>query len=362
MVEREPAAVRRRAGLDPAAASGQVLCRQAPRPDRRKSPRRCPPAQGSGRPALQRGSGAPGQDPPAPGWPLPPRRLALPARGLALPAPRGARRRFWLRGQEACPAPRPSGPRPRRVRLACPPRARLPRLRRRQPRGGRRGRPSGARAEADPWAGVLGERQGLRVRVGPAVAPRRRGVAWAGRPWGRAPQASVQPERGAAKDGGAGGPQDQSRPGACRAGPGVRRSGRVVLEMEPILLEPVAARRRWAAPAGRRWTPPAGPQGPELVELFSAAPALLAWAVLAVWPRLALAWPQRPAQARLLLEATPAWPRPTASVGSRLLGPVWPQPTALASPQLPVLPCLRLPARASPQLPALAWLRPAAPV
>jgi hypothetical protein len=379
MAESEPRAVRRRAGLDPA-ASGPVLCRPAPRPGRPEHPsRRCPPAPRRGRPVPRRPSAAPGRRPPVPRW---------------------VRRRLWLPGQTACPAPRPSDPWPGwRARLVCPVRAPPPRLRRRQPRGGRRGRPSGARAGTVPWAGLLGGRQGPRAQVAPAVAPRRRVVAWAARPWDRAPQAGGRQERRGARDGDADGPQDRPGRAAYRARPAVRGLGGFVPARESISPGPAAARRRWAAPARRwaaparrRWTPPAGPQGPESVGLALVTVAVprprervgLLWATVAVprpreqvgRPSATPAWPRRPEQAGRL-EATPAWPRPTASVWPRLqgpawlrlLGPVWPELTAPASARLPApasarLPALaspRLPVRAAPRLPALAWPRPVVP-
>ena len=358
MAESEPGAVRCHAGLDPA-ASGPVLCRPAPRPGRPEHPsRRCPPAPRQGRPVPRRPLPAPGLALPAPG-------LARPARGrrdqsarrrgrpalrsgpaapgrspLAVrrpsaapgrrpPVPRWVRRRLWLPGQTACPAPRPSDPRPGwRARLVCPVRAPPPRLRRQQPRGGRRGRPSGARAGTVPWAGLLGGRQGPRAQVAPSVAPRRRAVAWAARPWDRAPQVCGRQERRGARDGDADGPQDRPGRAAYRAGPAVRGLGGFVPTRESIPPGPAATGRRWAVAAARRgavparrrrWTP-AGPRRPESVGLV--------WVTVAVprpreqvgRPWATPAWPRRPEQAGRL-EATPAWPRPTASVWPRLLGP-----------------------------------------
>jgi hypothetical protein len=318
MAQWEPGAVRRRAGLD-LAASGPVPCRLAPRPGQPERPRRrCPPASRRGRPALRRPLPGPGLARPARGRRgQNARRQGRPARrsGPAAlrrtppavrwewaaprrtpPAPRWVRRRFWLPGQAACPAARSSDPRPRwRVRLVCLLRAPPPRLRRRPPRGGRRGRPSAARAGTVPWTGVLGGRQGLLAQVVRGAAPHRRAVAWAGRPWDRAPQTSGRQEQRGARDADADGPQDRPGRAAYRAGPAVRRLGGFQLARESIPLG-LAAARRWAAPAG--------PRRPESV---------------------GLAW------------ATPAWPRPTASLWPRLLGPVWPRPVAPAWPRQPVL-------------------------
>jgi hypothetical protein len=310
MAQWEPGAVRRRAGLDPA-ASALVLCRLAPRPGQPERPRRrCPPAARRGRPALRRPLPGPGPARPARGrrgqnarrqgrparrsGPAAPRRTppavrrewAAPRR--TPPAPRSVRRRFWLLGQAACPAARSSEPRPRwRLRLVCLLRAPPPRLRRRRPRGGRRGRPSGARAGAVPWTGVPGGRQGLRARVVRGVAPRRRAVAWAGRPWDLAPQTSGRQEQRGARDADADGPQDRPGRAAYPAGPAVRRLGRFQLARESIPLGLAATRRCRAVAAARRWAAPAGPQRPESV---------------------GLAW------------ATPAWPRPTASLWPRRAG------------------------------------------
>jgi hypothetical protein len=297
MVGWESKAVHRLARLG-LAASGRVPRRSAWRPGRLEHPRSCPPAPGRARPARgRRDQRARAQVRPAP--------RSVPA------SLRWVRRRFWLPGQEACPAPRPSGQRPwRRVRLVCSLTPWLPRPRRRRPRGGRRGPPSGARAGAGPWAGVPGGRRGLRVRVAPVVASRRRGVAWAERPWGRAPQRSGRQERGA-RDGGVGGRRGRPGRAACRAGPAVPALGGFAPVRVSTAPGPSAARRRRAAPAGPR---------PERVGL---------------------------------LETTSASPRPRAPVWPRPLGPVWPRPTATVCPQLPV--------RASPRRPAWAWPRLPAP-
>jgi hypothetical protein len=318
MVGWEWGAVHRLARLG-LAASDRAPRRARWQPGRLERPRSCPPARGRARPVRgRRDQRARGQVRPAP--------RSVPA------SLRWVRRRFWLPGQEACPAPRPSGQRPRRrVRLVCSLRPWLPRPRRRRPRGGRRGPPSGARAGADPWAGVPGGRGGLRVRVAPAVASRRRGVAWAERPWGRAPRRSGRRERGV-RDGGVGGRQDRPGRAACRAGPAVPALGGFAPVRRSTPLGPSATRRRRA---GR-----VGPRRPESVGLALAAPAVPRGRGQ-VWPP---PWAARagPRPERVgLLETTSASPRPRA--------PVWPRPAATAYPQLPVL--------ASPRRPASAWPR-----
>jgi hypothetical protein len=257
-----------------------------PAPRAPSSPRRGSRAPPRGPPALRRGSAAPGRRP---------------------SAPRRVRRRLWRPGHEACPAHRPSDPRPgRRDRLACPLTPRPPRLRRRRSRG-RQGRPPGGRAVAGPWAGELGERQGPWVHAVPVVASHRRGAARAGRPWERTPQTSGRQERRGARDDAAGARQDRPGRAAHRGGPAVRRSdglptakGSMLPELEARWLEP--------APAGP-WRPaPVGPRGPAPAGPVLSTP---------VWPRQAMWASPRP--------TAPARPRATAPVSPRRVGPAWPR-------------------------------------
>jgi hypothetical protein len=280
------------------------------------------PAQGSAAAALwrapsspRRGPSAPPRDPAAPRWgPVAP--------GRRPSAPRRVRRRLWRPGHGACPAHRPSGPRPgRRERLACPLTPR-PRRRRRRSRG-RQGRPPGGRAVAGPWAGALGERQGPWVHAVPVVASHQHGAAWPERPWERAPQSRGRQERQGARDDAARARQDRPGRAAHRGGPAVRRSGRSPVAKGPMLPE-LEARRFASAPAGPRGAAPAGPWRP-----VRAGPALLT----PVWPRppprasprpASLACPRPPPRASPR-PAAPACPRSTVPASPRRVGPAWPR-------------------------------------
>jgi hypothetical protein len=251
--------------------------------------------------------------------------------------PPRVRRRFWLPGREACPALRPSDPRPRRRdRLACPLTPRVPRLR--QSRGGRREWPLGGRAVAGPWAGALGERLGLRVHAVPVVASRRRGVAWAGRPWKWALETSGRQERRGAMDDAAGVRQDRPGRAAHRVGRAVR--GLDGFPGVPGLVPPeLVARRLGAAPPWPRGPGSAGPWRQARAGLVELTP---------VWPRSALlAWPRLVA---------PVWPPPPRTLPRRA-APTWPQRAPLACPRPTASAWPRRAAAARPWLPVSLWPR-----